>query len=220
MTVAGDGRASEVEADAVVLATPVAAAARLLRAIASTAATELTAIESASVAVVTLAFDRAQVCGLTGSGVLVPALAGKLIKAATFSSNKWGWLADPAVTVLRASVGRHRQSQQLQLEDSELVRRVLADLGELPGLRLPPPLASLVTRWGGGLPQYAVGHLDRVARARRALGPHPGIGLAGAAYDGVGIAACIASGRQAARAALAAGHYMGSYAAPRATSGE
>ncbi len=73
-----------------------------------------------------------------------------------------------------------------------------AEVGTLIGAPLPPPAASWVQRWGGGLPQYRPGHLDRVAAARAALAGLPGLALAGAAYDGVGIPACVASGERAA----------------------
>ncbi|HEV2088778.1 MAG TPA: FAD-dependent oxidoreductase, partial [Cryptosporangiaceae bacterium] len=112
----------------------------------------------------------------------------------------------PGVTVLRASVGRHGDERVPQVSDAELVAAVRGELAALlavPG-GLPAPVATSVTRWGGALPQYAVGHLDRVARARSALSPHPTLVLAGAAYDGVGVPACIRSGQTAAEEVLAA----------------
>ncbi len=189
-----------VAASAVLLATPARPAARLLADVAPVAAAELAAVEYASVAIVTMMLDRAAVSGLEGSGVLVPPADGRYVKAATFSSSKWGWLDASAAehVVVRASVGRFGDVDDLQLPDDEIVRRVLADLRALPGVRLPEPHASVVTRWGGGLPQYAVGHLDRVDRVLRDVARRPGLAVAGAAYEGVGVPACIASGRRAA----------------------
>lgn len=187
-------------ADAVVLAVPAPVAARLLRADAPGAAAELDAVEYAGMALVTLAFRRADLPDPpAGSGFLVPPVDGRMIKASTFSSNKWGWLerAAPDAFLLRTSLGRLREEQPLELSDEELVARSLADLGEAIGLTARP-YDTAVTRWRGGLPQYPVGHLDRVARIRAAVARVGALAVCGAAYEGVGIPACIASGRRAA----------------------
>ncbi|MEV8532089.1 protoporphyrinogen oxidase [Streptomyces sp. NPDC051211] len=190
-----------VDADAVVLATPAGPAARLLDGPAPAAAAELRAVEYASMALVTLAFRRsdlpAAITSGAASGFLVPPVDGRTIKASTFSSNKWAWNdADPGLFLLRASVGRYGDEKDLQREDSELVDVSLADLGEAVGLAARP-VAATVTRWDGGLPQYPVGHLDRVARIRTAVSAVPGLAVCGAIYDGVGVPACIASARAA-----------------------
>ncbi len=187
---------ARIEADVVVLAVPAAPAARLLRSLIDTA--ELAALDYASVAIVTLVLD-----GTTpgrGSGYLVPAVEGRATKAVTFSSRKWAHLAGTR-SVVRASVGRHGDVRDLQRDDAELVEAVRAELALAVG-PLPRLVDSRVTRWGGGLPQYAVGHLDRVRRTREAVARHPGLAVAGAAYDGVGVPACAKSGREAARSAL------------------
>jgi oxygen-dependent protoporphyrinogen oxidase len=188
-----------VEADAVVLAVPAAAAARLLSGVTATAAAELAGLDYASVALVTLVLDGP--VGGTGSGFLVPAVEGRAVKAVTFSSRKWGHLAGERF-VLRASVGRHGDTADLQRTDAELVALVQRGLAEIVG-PLPRVLDSRVSRWGGALPQYAVGHRDLVRRVRSAVARQPRLAVAGAAYDGVGIPACIRSGREAARLALA-----------------
>jgi oxygen-dependent protoporphyrinogen oxidase len=100
------------------------------------------------------------------------------------------------VVHLRTSVGRHREEAVLQRPDDELVALSLADLADAVGLTARP-VDTHVQRWGGGLPQYAVGHLDRVARIRAALAAVPGLTVCGAAYDGVGIPAVIASAHRA-----------------------
>ncbi|MEU9131367.1 protoporphyrinogen oxidase [Kitasatospora sp. NPDC048540] len=189
----------EFTADAVVLAVPAPQAAALLRAEVPAAAAELAGVEYAGMALVTMAFHRAELDRpLTGSGFLVPPVDGRAIKAATFSSNKWGWLerAAPDAFLLRTSLGRHREEQALGLPDGELVARSLADLDRAVGLRARP-YDTAVTRWGGGLPQYPVGHLDRVARIRAAVAGAGALAVCGAVYDGVGIPACIASARRA-----------------------
>jgi len=183
-----------VEADALIVATPAAKAARLLADVAPAAAAELSTVDSASMAIVTFVFE--DVALPPGSGLLVGSREGRHVKAITVSSQKWP--GTPAgLTVLRASVGRAGETADLQRDDAELTALVLADLGPLIGLDAAP-IDSLVVRWGGGLPQYAVGHVDKVARVRAAVAAVPGLAVCGATYDGVGIPACIASGRQAA----------------------
>ncbi|NWF29336.1 FAD-dependent oxidoreductase, partial [Streptomyces sp. PKU-EA00015] len=192
-------------ADAVVLATPAWSASALLAAESPAAAAELGRVEYASMALVTLAFRRADLGSPPpGSGFLVPPVDGRAIKASTFSSNKWSWVAERAgdLFVLRTSVGRYGEEQALEREDSELVGVSLTDLAEAIGLTAAP-VASEVTRWTGGLPQYAVGHLARVARIRDAIAKLPGLRVCGAVYDGVGIPACIGSGQRAADEILA-----------------
>ncbi len=193
--------AEEVPADEVVIAVPPSPAARLLEAVAPDAARELAGIETASMAVITLAFRAADVPDVPGSGFLVPPIDGRTIKASTFSFAKWGWVraAGDGLLVLRTSVGRHREERALQVADDELVAASLVDLAAAVGLTAVP-VDSHVQRWGGGLPQYAVGHLDRVARIRSAVAAVPGLAVCGAAYDGVGIPAVIGSARRAATA--------------------
>lgn len=187
-------------ADAVIVATPAAPASRMLVELAPTASTELAAIEYASMAIVTLAVRKDDwPADATGSGFLVPSVEGRTIKASTYSHAKWQWSNDAGgeLAVLRTSVGRLGEEYVLQRSDEELVRLAVADLGQAIGLR-GPIIGSIVTRWGGGLPQYAVGHLDRVDRVEAAVADVPGLAVCGAAYRGVGIAACVASGVRAA----------------------
>lgn len=187
-------------ADGVVVAAPAGAAADLLQAESPAAAAELSGIEYASPALVTLAFRRADLSVLPGgSGFLVPPVEGRTIKAATLLSHKWRWLRETAtgLFVLRASVGRYGDERALNLDDAELVAAARRDLGEILGLTAAP-VASRVSRWQDGLPQYAVGHIARTGRIREAVAKLPRIRVCGAAYDGVGIAHCVASGRRAA----------------------
>jgi len=180
----------------VVLAAPGPPAARLLADVAPAASEELGAVEYASMAVVTLAVPALDVGD--SSGFLVPSVDGRRIKASTYSFNKWGWVgAASDLRLLRASIGRHREEASLQAPDDELVAHVVADVSLATGQQLRPVDAH-VQRWGGALPQYAVGHLDRVERIRAAVDAVPGLAVCGAAYDGVGIPAVIGSARRAA----------------------
>ena len=192
-----------ISADAVVVAVPAAPASRLLAATVPWAAQDLAAIDYASMAIVTLAFSAAAFeKPLTGSGFLVPAVDGRLIKAATFSTQKWGWYDEADGVLVRCSIGRHGDVGDLQRSDDELVAGAVRDLAAAVGVR-GVPRDAVVTRWGGGLPQYSVGHLDRVARIKAALAAVPGLVACGAAFDGVGIPACIGSGTAAATQLLA-----------------
>ena len=137
----------------------------------------------------------------------MPPAEGRRIKASTFSFAKWDWVRAAGRTVLdgedvvhlRTSFGRHREETALQATDEELVAASLADLAEAVGLAARP-VDTHVQRWGGGLPQYSLGHLDRVARIRADVALVPGLAVCGAAYDGVGIPAVIASAHRAAEA--------------------
>lgn len=187
-----------VRCDAVVLATPARPTARLLDAVAPMAAGGLDGIEYASMAVITLAFSLSDLPDVPGSGFLVPPVEGRAVKGATYSFAKWPWVraAGGDTLLLRCSIGRHREEHVLQVTDDELVDLALRDLADAVGLSVRP-VDSHVQRWGGGLPQYAVGHVARVAAVRRALEDVPGLAVCGAAYEGVGIPACIASAHRA-----------------------
>jgi oxygen-dependent protoporphyrinogen oxidase len=186
-----------LDADAVILAVPAAPAARLLKDTASEAAARLAEIPYASMAIVTLAFRVADFPAQQRSGYLVPAVDGRAVKAVTFSTVKWPHLAAQApVHVVRCSVGRSGDVAVLQRDDEDLATLAAAELAAATGMTAKS-IAQRVTRWGGGLPQYNVGHLDRVAGIRAAVARQPGLTVAGAAYDGVGIPACIATAKSA-----------------------
>ncbi|MFJ6700374.1 protoporphyrinogen oxidase [Streptomyces sp. NPDC091272] len=197
--VTGQGPAT-LDADAVVLALPAHAAAPLLRAHSPAAQSELAAVRSAGSAVLTMAFARtADGPPPELNGFLVPPVDGRTVKAVTLLTHKWPWQRDqaPSALVLRASVGRAGEEHLLDLDDRCLTQLALADLGEAVG-PLGDPLSVKITRWRHGLPQYEVGHAERVAAVQDAIGRLPGTEVCGALYEGVGIAACVASGRTAA----------------------
>jgi oxygen-dependent protoporphyrinogen oxidase len=204
------GPASQPEsvlADAVILAVPGRPASRLLADTAAGAAAALGEIRYASMAIVTLAYPRrAFGIPLTGSGYLVPAVDGRAVKAVTFSTVKWphllsGERQQDGLHLVRCSVGRIGEDAILQRDDAELAALAAGEFAAATGVSGPPAEAR-VTRWGGALPQYDVGHLDRVARIRAAVAAQPGLAVCGAAYDGLGIPACIATARAAANEVL------------------
>lgn len=200
------GRGDRLDVDAVVLAVPAPAAARLLTGPLPGAARRLGAVRVASLALVTavLPAGALDAAGEGLSGVLVPAVEGRLAKAMTFASRKWDWVREAADgrDLLRVSVGRAGEVGPLQRPDDDLAAAALADAAELLGTPLHPE-AVAVTRWGGGLPQYDVGHLDLVADVRAAVAAEPGLALAGSVWGGVGVPACVATATAAAAGLLA-----------------
>jgi protoporphyrinogen/coproporphyrinogen III oxidase len=202
LTVGSAHAPGQLTADAVVLALPARPAARLLAGVpgAAAAAGALAQIGYASMAIVTLAYPGdAFPAPPQGSGYLVPAVDGHPVKAVTFSSVKWPHLRRDAggVVIVRCSLGRVGEEALLQADDGELAALAAADLAAATGVR-GAPVDSRVTRWGGALPQYTVGHLDRVATIRAGVAAQPGLAVCGAAYDGIGIPACVATARAAA----------------------
>jgi protoporphyrinogen/coproporphyrinogen III oxidase len=208
--VVGSTRDAEIlHADAVVLATPARPTGRLLADVVPDAALELARIEYASMAIITLAFRAREFPATTGSGFLVPPVDGRRVKAATYSFAKWDWVREAGVgaaagdlLLMRCSIGRHREEEVLQVPDEELVQAALEDLADAIALSVRP-VDWHVQRWGGGLPQYSVGHPERVSRVRAAVAKLPGLAVCGAAYDGLGIPACVASAELAATQVLA-----------------
>ncbi|MFC4000964.1 protoporphyrinogen oxidase [Prauserella oleivorans] len=194
----------DLDADAVVLAVPAPAASRLLTGLAPEAAAAYGEVELASMAVIALALP-ADTELPQESGILIGERERRrdgrpfAAKAFTFSSRKWPHHAVPGEPVfVRGSVGRFGDPRFLRATDDELLRLVRDDLAELTGITAEP-VDAVVQRWGGGLPQYGVGHTDRVARIERAIAELPGLEIAGAALHGVGIPACIATADAAAR---------------------
>jgi protoporphyrinogen/coproporphyrinogen III oxidase len=196
LLVLGPANAPEAfEADAVVLAVPAPAVARLLGPIAPSAAAAAAGVELASSVVVAMAFQGQDVPVVPTSGALIAAGEPLAIKGVTHSTTKWPHLHGDGLVRMRASLGRFGEATALQTDDATLVAQVRADLATLDGITAAP-VAVHVQRWGGGLPQYAVGHVARIAALEDGL--PDGVAVAGAALHGVGVPACIATGRAAA----------------------
>ncbi len=201
--VAGEG--APVDADAVILTAPLDVTAALLGSIEPEVAGAMGQVDYAGVALVALAvaaggIDRP----LDGSGFLVAQPEGLLVTACSWTSSKWAHLgADPDTALLRASVGRADDDRFTHLGDHELAAAVGADLATTMGLHAEPDQVR-ITRWPRALPQFTVGHLDRVRQWQSALAERqPGLVVAGAGLEGLGIPACIRQGRATARAVVA-----------------
>ena len=197
------GTKGELFADAVIVASPARHSASLLSSLSSDASAMLARREHASIVMVTLAVSKEQWPEwLTGSGYLVTKPKQTAITAASFASNKWSHLrtSDNSM-ILRVSLGRDGMPMHHH-DDENLVRLALADLDWHLDLDLQPH-AQRVTRWVESFPQYRPGHEVDVARLDDTLRRDaPGVVLAGASYRGIGIPACIADGRRAARLAI------------------
>ncbi|MGA9309042.1 MAG: FAD-dependent oxidoreductase, partial [Pseudonocardiaceae bacterium] len=192
-----------LDADAVVLAVPAPALRRLLADPLPAASAAVSRVEVASSAVIGLALPRAAAQALPASSGVLVAANGPLneqlsVKAFTFSGRKWAHARSAQVVLVRASMGRHGEARVLQRDDAELVDAVRADLAALTGITATP-VATVVARWGGGLPQYAPGHLDAVAALEREIAGSAGLAVAGATLHGVGLPACIGTADTAAR---------------------
>lgn len=198
-----------LQADGVVLALPARAAGDLVAPHAAVAAELLRSVEYSSVAVITLSVPRSALRRpLQGTGFLVPrrsTIDGQqaLITGCTYLSEKWLHLDRPDDVLLRASVGRFGDQRADELDDETLSAAVVTELTTLLGLSAPPA-ACTVTRWPQAFPQYRVGHLIKVAMIEDDLATLGAVAVAGAHLQGVGIPACIGSGRTAARAILSA----------------
>ena len=198
------GGGSTLAADAVCLALPAYASARLLRAADPLLASELEAIPYASTATVNLAFRRADIPHpLDGFGFVVPHVERRRVIACSFSSVKFAHRAPAGAALLRAFAGGALQPEMFDLDDDAMVAAALEDLRELLGVTAPPLFAQ-TARWPRSMAQYAVGHLARMRRVRARLAQLPSLRLAGNAYTGAGLPDCVREGRTAAQQLLEA----------------
>jgi len=192
---------SEVQiphADHVLLAVPANRAAALVESQAPEAARLMRAIPHNSSAIVTLAFRRTEIeHPLDGTGFLVPGGEGLTITGATWSSRKWAGRAPADTVLMRVFLGGDRQAL-VQRPDEDLVKLAVDAITPIMGVKAPPSLVR-VGKWIHALPQYEVGHLDRISEIERAMGALPHVTLAGTSFRGVGVPDCLRQGREAAK---------------------
>jgi oxygen-dependent protoporphyrinogen oxidase len=200
LTIGGAGTPEMIMSDGLLLTAPATATGRLLSGLVDSAH-EFARLPYASVAVITLVVRGVRA---DAAGVLAPPGELPTIKAMTYSSIKWPWVASQArrtwgsgVEIVRVSIGRHGDPTSLQFSDRDLIDRTFSETLTIPGWEMATLVHGAVNRWGGALPQYQVGHRDLVAQLRSEVAGRPGLAVAGAALDGVGIAACLASARRA-----------------------
>ena len=192
-----------IDGDAVILTTPGHQTARILAELDDTLSGEVGAIDYASSATISLAYRRDQIGhALDGFGFVAPAVEGLPLIAGSFSSVKFAGRAPKDHVLLRAFAGGALHAREYERSDDDLVATVHREMSRLLAIRGEPMFTSL-KRHPKSMPQYPVGHLDRVARIDARVERHPGLRLAGNAFGGVGIPDCVRSGEQAAERVLA-----------------
>ena len=192
--------AAPLEADAVILATPAHVSASLLAAIDPQLASDLQKIPLASTATVSLAYPLADLpLALNGYGYVIPRREQRSALACTWTSSKFDGRAPNGYALLRVFIGRAGQS--LPASDDEILALARAELAQTMSIQAAPTL-SRVFRWENAMPQYNLGHLERMARIATAAEKYPRLALAGNIYKGVGIPDCIHSGALAAEKVL------------------
>jgi oxygen-dependent protoporphyrinogen oxidase len=192
-----------LEADAVVVAVPAVRAQSLVRGCDAALADAIGSIPYAGSAVVSLGFARADVAHpLDAAGMVVPRREGRRLLAVSFSSSKFPGRAPEGAVLMRSFVGGALDPEAATIEDERLKGMILDELRDLLGVTGRPLLVQ-IDRWHGAMPQYEVGHLEKVARIEERVASHTGLAFAGAAYEGVGIPQTIASGQAAAVRAIA-----------------
>jgi len=188
----------QIKADGVCLAVPAYVAASLLEDTHEQVAQKLRQIKYASTATINFGYRRAAIAHpLNGFGFVVPFVEKRSLIACTFSSVKFSGRAPDGYVLLRAFAGGALQPEIFALDETEMSRRVEADLRELLGIREDPRFIE-VAKWERSMPQYEVGHLDRASEIEKLATELPGLSLAGNAYRGAGIPDCVRSGEAAA----------------------
>lgn len=191
-----------LRADGLVIASEAHHAASFLRDLDGDLAATLGQIVWTSAATISLGYEADRLHhDLRGFGFLVPATEGRRIMAATWSSTKWPGRAPAGKALLRAFVGGARNGGLVDLPDAEMLAMVREELRVTMGVTADPDLAR-VYRWPKGMPQYTIGHLDRLARIDRLIAGHPGLRLCGASYRGVGMGDCMQSAERAVDAVI------------------
>ncbi len=190
---------SMIDGEAVIIATESWAAEPLVRPHDKVIADALVNIPASSSATVSVAFNEKEVgFDLNAFGVLCPLVEGRALMAATYSSTKWPGRAPPGKVLLRGFVGGPHNQEILKRSDEELVQTVITEFHDILGLNpFARPLFSRVFRWHLGMPQYTLGHLDRISRIDDRSARIPGFAIAGGSYRGVGVPNCIESGERA-----------------------
>lgn len=195
-----DGRT--IPADAVILATPAFVTAHLLADLDPVLADLHAQIPYTSAAIITLAFAASDLAHpLDGYGYVIPQVEDTDVLACTWTSSKWDGRAPAGSALIRVYAGRYGRRDVTRLDDAELLALARAEVESTLG-SAAPPIRTWIHRWPNAMPQYLLGHTERLVQIEERLAQNPGLLLAGAAYRGVGIPDCIESGERAATAAL------------------
>ncbi len=197
-----------VEADAVVVTVPSHDAAEVMKKVDATIAEKLAQIPQATSATVSMAFRRADLKKpMEAFGFLCPMREKRKIMAVTYSSTKWNYRTPGQdYVLLRAFVGGARNQELVMLSDEEMISLVRKELKDIIDLEAEPVMTKIY-RWVKGMPQYTIGHLDRVAAVEERAAKIPGLYIVGGSYRGVGVGDCADVGAKAAEKAVA--HLIG-----------
>jgi oxygen-dependent protoporphyrinogen oxidase len=191
-----------IEADSVVIAAPAYAAASLVKGLDGELSEKLLSIPYVSTATVSVAFKKSEISHpLNGFGFVVPKTEKRKIMAATWTSVKWSHRAPPDTVLIRCFVGGSKDAGLVNLSDAEMVSMVRNELKEIMGIEAEPVLAK-VYRWINSMPQYTIGHEERVKWLEERSRSHPGLFLTGSAYHGIGIADSVRYGEVVAKKVL------------------
>ena len=202
LTIKNQDTESTIDCDAIIMATSAGVSGKLLADLNPTLAKNLSSITAASSAIVVSAFDDSQLGNkfgdrFAGYGIILPTCLGRQAIACSFSSNKFGQRAPAGKTLTRGFIGGALQSELVDLPDGDLIKISINELDQTVGVSGQPEF-SKVYRWRNCMPQYTLGHVDRVTQIDSAVAAIDGLELAGNSYHGVGIPACINSGTNAA----------------------
>lgn len=182
--------------DALITATPAHVTSKLVIDFEKDLACALDQIPHSSSAVVSLGFDASDLPDLHGYGYVIPKAERKEVLACTWSSQKWAGRAPEGMALLRVFIGRFGKDATAY-EDDKLLAMARTELQQTLGITAVPTLTR-IHRWPQAMPQYTLGHLERVAEIESRVAQHDNLALAGAYFRGVGIPDCIRSGELAA----------------------
>jgi oxygen-dependent protoporphyrinogen oxidase len=206
LSVNGSGLNSEqfpvngIKSSAVIVTTPAYVSGRLLQGVDSKLAELLAGIPYASTALVNLAFNEADVPDLDGYGYVIPRVEGRETLACTWSSRKWQNRAPDGKVLIRVYIGRYGEKDVTEFDDGRLLTIAQNEIRETLNITTDS-LFHRIFRYPKSMPQYNLGHPERLTAIEACIAAHPGLFLAGAAFKGVGIPDCIASGEEAAEKA-------------------
>ena len=195
------GSQPSIEADSVIFSTPAHVSASFLKDTDSALAEKLLSIPYVSTSTVTLAFKASEVKLPKSFGFVIPRVEKRKIMAATFTSQKFAGRCSDEYVMVRCFVGGSKNEELVELDDREMVEAVRGEMKDIIGINAEPVL-SRVYRWRKAMPQYTIGHLDRVRWIFERLHKHPGLYLTGSAYNGIGISDSIREGEMTAKRCL------------------
>ncbi|MFQ5735618.1 MAG: protoporphyrinogen oxidase [Thermodesulfobacteriota bacterium] len=196
-----------IKADAVIIAAPAYAASKLLKGVDPWVSDRLATIPYVSTATVSIAFRKKDIKHpLNGFGFVVPKTENRKIMAATWTSVKFSGRAPEDSVLIRCFVGGSKNMELVDRSDAEMVKMVRAELKDIMGIDAQPVLTR-VFKWKNSMPQYTIGHDERIASIEEKLARYPGLYLAGSAYHGIGIADSVRFSEVVAKKAL---HHIGS----------